>query len=235
MLFKKICSLNQKIKEYRLRKYENQGIVYMFHDITEHATSGMYTIGVDNFKSLLEYSISQGEVISSKDLERESQSQCFVVTFDDAYESVFLLAFPVLKELRCPFTIFMSLEYLDEEGYLNENMLKEMVNSGLCTLGYHALEHTFFRTKEEKEKERLLKEGREKLQKIANRNIEDFAFPYGSVYAVDSKSIRIAQNYYKRVYLTLSAHYNRECIKRLKYIPRISINDCMAQNILRGN
>lgn len=43
----------------------------------------------------------------------ELHDRIAVVTFDDGYESVYLNAFPVLKELKIPATVFVATSYLD--------------------------------------------------------------------------------------------------------------------------
>jgi peptidoglycan/xylan/chitin deacetylase (PgdA/CDA1 family) len=89
-----------------------------------------------------------------------------VVTFDDGFESVHRWAFPVLRELSMPATIFVSTAYLDSHdpfpfdpwglAYrtlaqplcyrpLTSEQCHEMADSGLIELGAHTHTHRDFR------------------------------------------------------------------------------------------
>jgi peptidoglycan/xylan/chitin deacetylase (PgdA/CDA1 family) len=124
----------------------------------------------------------------------------FVVTFDDAYECVYTQAFPILKELRIPATVFLSTAYLDSpepfpfddwsgKGQpnvpsecwrpLSHAQCSEMQASGLIELGAHTHTHADFRGQPE-----LF---RQDLQLNLNALRErfglfhaTFAFPYGT-------------------------------------------------------
>ena len=92
--------------------------------------------------------------------------KAMVVTFDDGYECVYTNAFPVLKELSIPATIFLATEYLDSEvpfpfdswaatgksgvpidawRPLKSVQAKEMLDSGLIELGTHTHTHADYR------------------------------------------------------------------------------------------
>ena len=80
--------------------------------------------------------------------------QSFLITIDDGWKSVYTDAFPVLKELKFPFTIFLYKRYVDGGGRaLTTPMIEEMLASGLCTIGSHSVDHPFpskFRAAEKK-------------------------------------------------------------------------------------
>lgn len=79
----------------------------------------------------------------------------FVISFDDGFGDVYENAWPVLQDLRLPFTIFVTTACIDEgrmrwEGStareqgapaLRWGDLAEMVESGLCTIGNHTHTH----------------------------------------------------------------------------------------------
>ena len=64
------------------------------------------------------------------------------ITFDDAYESIYTTAFPILKKRGWPFTIFVATKFVDSrrEFYLSWEQLKEMQASG-ATIGNHTYNH----------------------------------------------------------------------------------------------
>jgi len=72
--------------------------------------------------------------------------QAFLITMDDGWKSVYTEAFPVLKELNIPFTIYLYKNYVgsDKGGRaLSLEMIREMIASGLCTIGSHSVSHPY--------------------------------------------------------------------------------------------
>lgn len=90
----------------------------------------------------------------------------FVITFDDGFESVYNHAWPVLRELKMPATVFIATAFLDAqdpfpfdrwarqnrerlspETYrpLSAAQCKEMASGGLIELGAHTHTHADFR------------------------------------------------------------------------------------------
>ncbi|WP_203568224.1 polysaccharide deacetylase family protein [Aestuariimicrobium ganziense] len=78
----------------------------------------------------------------------------FVLTFDDGFEDVYDNAWPHLRERRLPFLIYLAAGFVGEamvwEGATAEGppgrgltwaQLREMVDSGLCTIGNHTFSH----------------------------------------------------------------------------------------------
>lgn len=81
-------------------------------------------------------------------------SPCVVLTFDDGFADVYENAWPLLRDHRVPFTIYVATDYMGTtmrwEGAtatgpagqgLTWGQLEEMVASGLCTLGNHTHSH----------------------------------------------------------------------------------------------
>lgn len=82
------------------------------------------------------------------------RSPSFVLTFDDGFADVHENAWPLLLDRRIPFTIYLATAYMGEtmvwEGAtatgepgrgLTWDQLREMVASGLCTIGNHTHNH----------------------------------------------------------------------------------------------
>ena len=68
-----------------------------------------------------------------------------VITFDDAYDSIYLAAFPLLKQRGWPFTIFVATEPVERglRGFITWEQLQEMGRFG-ATLANHSHSHTHF-------------------------------------------------------------------------------------------
>lgn len=123
-----------------------------------------------------------------------------VVTFDDGFETVYTQAWPVLRELRIPATIFVNTAYLDRDapfpidqwgmrwfGHVDERWYRplrhwqceEMLASGLIQLGAHTHTHEDFRGRPE-EFESDLRINLKHLQDRFQMSRIPFAFPFGS-------------------------------------------------------
>jgi peptidoglycan/xylan/chitin deacetylase (PgdA/CDA1 family) len=96
---------------------------------------------------------------------KDIPNRTFVVTFDDGYESVYLDAWPLLRKLQIPATIFLATSYLDSDAPfpfddwqqtgaahvpkaawrpLTTAQCREMAESGLIELGAHTHTHVDF-------------------------------------------------------------------------------------------
>lgn len=65
------------------------------------------------------------------------------LTFDDAYESVYENAWPVLREKEIPFTLFVTTDALDRDtgGYMSWEQIAELAEHPLVTIGNHSADH----------------------------------------------------------------------------------------------
>ena len=75
-----------------------------------------------------------------------------VLTFDDAYRSVYTEAFPLLKAKAWPFTVFVTTKYISEgySGFMNWSQLREIEKHG-GEIGNHSHTHGYFIRKKDGE------------------------------------------------------------------------------------
>lgn len=73
--------------------------------------------------------------------ERPLPARSVVVTFDDGYESVHRHAFPVLKRLGIPATVFVYTDFLGGGDALSWAQLQDMQASGLVDIQSHSKSH----------------------------------------------------------------------------------------------
>jgi peptidoglycan/xylan/chitin deacetylase (PgdA/CDA1 family) len=126
-----------------------------------------------------------------------------VVTFDDGFEYVYTRAWPILRELQIPATVFVATAFLDSthpfpfdtwalayhgaippESYrpLTLDQCREMCRDGLVELGAHTHTHQDFRRRPEEFQRDLLTS----VDVLRSRfGIEEptFAFPFGRRYS----------------------------------------------------
>lgn len=122
-----------------------------------------------------------------------------VVTFDDCYESVYHHAWPILRELNVPATLFLATAYLDStepfpfdpwgmkhQGELSAamyrpltvNQCREMAASGLVEMASHTHTHEDFRGQYDALRDDIRKSVAS-LREEFGVELPTFAFPFG--------------------------------------------------------
>jgi peptidoglycan/xylan/chitin deacetylase (PgdA/CDA1 family) len=191
------------------RRREAFGIL-VYHRVapeTPELPKPTWNVPPDRFRAQLSGLIRRGywawplrKVLDWHERRRPVPRNVFVVTFDDGYENVFRHAWPVLRELRVPATVFLATSYLDSERPfpcddwslagssdvpaadwrpLTTAQCRAMASDGLIELGTHTHTHADFRGRPEA----LAADLRESCTALRERfGLADatFAFPYGT-------------------------------------------------------
>ena len=203
------------------RKNINQGKVYMFHNVSDN-TNDTYTISKNNFKKFLAYLIDNYKIVDVETLMKEKNEKNIVLTFDDVYASVYENAYELLKEYDVPYYVFICNEYLNKDNYLNEKQLNEMLQNSRCILGSHNYFHELSRFMKLDDFIKHINNSKQELEERFNKDVNDFAFPYGSMYAVSNDNFYEAKKLFKHIFMTYALPYNEEYNNE---IPRININN----------
>lgn len=170
------------------------GVILVYHHVSED-TPVATSISPDQFAQHLDYleenhfnpigiermlsAINQGEALPEK---------AIAISFDDAYESVYSTAFPLLKERDWPFSVFVSTEAIDSAftGYMSWQQLQELSDYG-AEIGGHTQTHAHLVRKLEGESQIAWRNRVSQEIDVANQRIEErldtkvrlFAYPYG--------------------------------------------------------
>ena len=111
-------------------KYPSTNIrneIFLEH-LKEIRNSGIEFITFKKFKNVVESNISENYIL---------------LTIDDAFESFYINAWPILKSKKIPFILFVSTREIGKHGYMTWKQIKEIIASDLVTIGNHSHTHEY--------------------------------------------------------------------------------------------
>ena len=112
--------------------------------------------------------------INSKNLERK-----ILLTIDDGFKSFYENAWPILKQRKIPFIIFINTETIGSNGYMGWSEIKEISSFEFVHIGNHSHTHDYLVDKSDKEIEDDLKTSINIFKEKLNHETKFFAYPFG--------------------------------------------------------
>ncbi|MBC8126178.1 MAG: polysaccharide deacetylase family protein [Gloeobacteraceae cyanobacterium ES-bin-144] len=121
-----------------------------YHDFAEKMPETAMRMHTSKFRTQMETIRQLGiSVISLDDFhawkngDKKIPEKSMLLTFDDGWKSFYTDAFPILRELKYPFTLFLYQNYVDGGGKaLTSPMIEEMIKAG-ATIGSHSISHPY--------------------------------------------------------------------------------------------
>ena len=221
-MFKKIYSLQQKIYEFKSRSVDTGVPIFMIHHVSDAPLYEEMNLSIrtTEFKTFIKGLVDAGyQFIRPDQLGESFEKKACMITFDDIFKDALENGISFLEDNHIPYVCFISPGFLGEERYINKSELNGLRKSRYCSIGAHGINHKLFRKLTGNEK--LEEISKEKHELLLGCEIEDFAFPYGSLYACDKTSIKMTKEEYLRVYSTLNYQASRDSTY---FIPRINLN-----------
>lgn len=173
----------------------------IYHQV-ERVEDSQMIVTPETFEAQLDWISSRGEIVRLEDALRGDEfdrSDRFVLTFDDGYDGVYRYAFPLMLDRGIPFTIYLTSGFVDGPGAgpglkaLTWTQVREMVSSGLVTVGAHTESHPDLRTIEAVE---IAKELDRSNRVIADQTgIEPRHFAYPKGYWAETAELLIRERY----------------------------------------
>jgi peptidoglycan/xylan/chitin deacetylase (PgdA/CDA1 family) len=150
----------------------------------------------------------------------------FAMTFDDAYESVYLVAWPVMKRLGVTGTVFVNplpgnatrLEDMEGRPRLTWAQLEEMRAGGI-EIGGHSLTHSDLSLMTIAQLHDELGGGKRELEKKLGPEIESIAYPFGRQ---NARVREVATEYYRFGFGTELAQSN--VLSDVMAVPRLEMH-----------
>tara|TARA_S200000501_G_scaffold307880_1_gene297214 strand:- start:75 stop:1091 length:1017 start_codon:yes stop_codon:yes gene_type:complete len=138
---------NSKSDENNIKYYsKDEGILsIMYHRFNENKYPST-NIKMDIFKKHINI-INQSSYDFynpnnfKNDFEIPRIQKKILLTIDDAFESFYLEAWPLLRENKIPFILFVSTEPVGKKGYMTWDQIKEVDQETFAFIGHHSHSH----------------------------------------------------------------------------------------------
>ena len=171
-------------------------------------------------------------------LEGKSFSKRYILlTVDDAFKSFYENAWPVLKEKKIPFILFVNTREITSKhpNYMSWDQIRELRDSGLVTIGGHSWSHEYFINMKLEEVKKDIQQSHDDYQKQLKQIPDLYAHTFGET---SSDIIKIIRDFnYKIIFGQHSGVISRN--ENINYLPRFSLNENYGkmkrfQNILKS-
>ena len=182
-------SFGENLKEFN----PDKGVIaLMYHRFNENKYPSTNIKNEIFLEHLDEINNSEIEFIPfdkfSQIIKTKMEKNYLLLTIDDAFESFYTNAWPVLKKKKIPFILFVSTREIGKYGYMTWQQIKEIESSNLATIGNHSHTHEYLIDWEEEK----IRDDLEKSIKIFKENLgyspKLFSYPFGE-YSTTLKKI----------------------------------------------
>ena len=169
------------------------GIISLMYHRFEENKYPSTNIKINDFKKHLKI-IEENKIkfINPKNFENELQNnklqRKILLTIDDGFLSFYKNAWPILKEKKIPFILFISTREVGAFNYMTWGQIKEISKEDFVEIGNHSHTHEYLAD----ESNDLIKEDIGKsisiFEKNLGKNSDFFSYPFGE-YSNDFKNI----------------------------------------------
>ena len=172
----------------------DSAVVLMYHRFGEDRYPST-SIRIDQFEAQLEYLKEQhyavvplATVLGTMNAGSEMPERAVAITIDDAYRSVYDVAYPRFRQYGFPFTVFVNTDAVDERqpAYMSWAQMRDMAKHGASYANHGASHISFIEIRDGETDDDRLERVRADVEKGWRRLSEElvplpgaFAYPYG--------------------------------------------------------
>jgi len=164
----------------------SSAVIFMYHRFGEDKYPST-SIKLEQFEAHLAELKSGGytvmalpKIIKALEAGTALPDKTIALTIDDAYLSVYEVAWPKLKELGFPFTLFVATDPVDQgiKGYMSWSQIRELSLSGV-TIGSQTASHLHMADADPLTNQRELEKSNARFKKELGARPKLIAYPYG--------------------------------------------------------
>lgn len=102
------------------------------------------------------------------------------ISFDDAFDTVYTTAWPILKKYHFPFTLFVATDPLDKKfkGMMTWTQVKDLAEQGV-TIGDHSVTHGHLATANSEALKQEILAAKQRIYQETGQQSTLFAYPFG--------------------------------------------------------
>jgi len=172
----------------------DSAVVLMYHRFGEDRYPST-SIRIDQFEAQLQHLkernyavVPLSTIVAAKKSGSDLPEHAVAITIDDAYRSVYDVAYPRLREYGFSFTVFVNSDSVDEgkAGYMSWAQMREMTEHGASFANHGASHISFIENRNGESDDDRLERVRADVEKGWRRLTEElvplpgaFAYPYG--------------------------------------------------------
>ncbi len=142
------------------------------------------TVSVDAFERQMRFLARRFQVIDLKvavdclDRSAPLPRKSAVITFDDGYEETYTLAWPVLRRLGFPATLFVTVEEIGRPGFATWVQVREMAQHGI-SIGCHTMHHRYLPAVPTDRLPQEIVEAKRVLEERLGQPVQFISYPVG--------------------------------------------------------
>jgi peptidoglycan/xylan/chitin deacetylase (PgdA/CDA1 family) len=157
--------------------------ILLYHHVAKSDTNSPYYVPPEEFRAQMQALKDWGYtpipvtlLVKAINFGADLPARPVVISFDDGDASVYSAAFPIMKEFGFTGTNYIVVNYVNQEGFMSVDQLKELAAAGWET-GSHSMTHADLTQSKRVEWEVV--QSRHSLEKLLGVPVETFAYPYG--------------------------------------------------------
>lgn len=164
-------------KKY-MNNFGNKTLIYHAFGLKlKHDTYGI-SIDINRFKSHMIY-IKNNYMTHALDKPLSRYSNSVSITIDDGYKDT-LDAVDILQNLKIPFTLFLTSDFINKDTYLSSNDIKDISLLEYSNIGSHGKTHLKLGLLDTQQQRSELTESQNYIESIINSKVKLISFPHGS-------------------------------------------------------
>lgn len=189
-------------------------LIILYHRIADIKDDPhLLSVSPENFRNQLVCLKKRYKIIKLSELVNDVKNKNIkrntaVITFDDGYADNFYNALPILKELNIPATIFITVGKIDsnepfywdkktsisDQGRaLTKEELVKLSGDSLIEIGAHTMTHPNLSSESAEKQNYEINESKVILEKMINKPVMSFAYPFGGKQNFDQNSIDLVK------------------------------------------
>ena len=188
-----MCFQNNLYSNTGANNVEDFGLISLMYHRFEENKYPSTNIKITDFKKHLQIIQNNNiKFINPKNFEEEikinKKQRKILLTIDDGFLSFYENAWPILKEKKIPFILFVSTREVGSFNYMNWEQIKEISKEDFVEIGNHSHTHEYLVDENNESIKADISKSINIFKKKLGKNSDFFSYPFGE-YSMNFKNI----------------------------------------------